>query len=140
MLPNVGLGEIGIILLIVLLVMGPKRMPEVARALGKAYRTFQTETRKAQAMLKDGLGELDEVTKEIKQGLTEPVVEVRAVADDVRQAVSSVDAPMEGVNLPPAPPIPPEMAVPVQPNPPVVAPPPPGVIDLPDEVRRFEDT
>ena len=139
-MPNVGFGELGIILLIILLVMGPKRMPDVARALGKAYRTFQAETRKAQAMLKEGLSELDEVTKEIKGGLSEPINEAKAVADDVRLATTSFDDPMSGVDLPPAPPIPPEMAAPVQPNPPVVAPPPPGVIDMPDEVRHYEDT
>lgn len=140
MLPNVGLGELGIILLIVLIVMGPKRMPEVARALGKAYRTFQTETRKAQAMLKDGFGELEDVTKEIKAGINEPVAEARAVSDDVRRAVAAFDEPMTGVTLPPPPPIPAETTPPTQAFPPVVAAPPPGVIDLPDEVRRFEDT
>lgn len=140
MIPNVGLGEIGLILLVVLIVLGPERMPDIARALGKAYRTFQVESRKAQAMLKDGLADVEAVTKEIRSGLDEPMIEAQAVADDVRQVRASFDEPMQGVALPPPPPSPAEMAPPMQPNPPLAAPPPPGVIDLPDDVRQHEDT
>lgn len=66
MLPNVGLGELGLIMLLVLIVMGPKRLPDIARSLGKAYRTFQTESRKATSMLKEGFDDIEAVTKEIR--------------------------------------------------------------------------
>ena len=38
---NLGLSEILVIAIIALLVIGPKRLPEVARGLGEALRAFQ---------------------------------------------------------------------------------------------------
>ena len=38
---NIGLSELLVIFVIALLVIGPKRLPEVARALGQAARAFQ---------------------------------------------------------------------------------------------------
>lgn len=49
MLPNVGMGELVVILLIVLLLFGAKRLPEVAKSLGKSVKSF-----------KDGMNELHE--------------------------------------------------------------------------------
>jgi sec-independent protein translocase protein TatA len=41
MLPNVGMGEIGLLLVVALLLFGPSRLPEMARALGKGIRDFK---------------------------------------------------------------------------------------------------
>jgi sec-independent protein translocase protein TatA len=41
MLPNVGAGEIVLLLLVVLLLFGPKRLPEMGRSLGKGLRDFK---------------------------------------------------------------------------------------------------
>ena len=38
---NLGLSELLVIFVIALLVIGPKRLPEVARGLGEAVRAFQ---------------------------------------------------------------------------------------------------
>jgi len=38
---NLGLSELLVIFVIALLVLGPKRLPEVARGLGEAVRAFQ---------------------------------------------------------------------------------------------------
>ena len=38
---NLGLSELLVIFVIALLVVGPKRLPEVARGLGEAIRSFQ---------------------------------------------------------------------------------------------------
>ena len=50
---NVGLGEILVIVLVVLLVFGPNKLPEIMRSLGKAYRVFQDETNKAKETLRE---------------------------------------------------------------------------------------
>ena len=56
MLPNVGFGELLVILIIALLVFGAKRLPEVARGLGQAVNAF-----------KKGLNEVsDEIKKDQK--------------------------------------------------------------------------
>ena len=38
---NLGLPELLVIFLVALLVIGPKRLPEIARAFGEAMRAFQ---------------------------------------------------------------------------------------------------
>lgn len=38
---NLGLAELVVVFIIALLVIGPKRLPEVARGLGEAFRAFQ---------------------------------------------------------------------------------------------------
>ena len=52
---SVGLGEILVIVLVVLLVFGPNKLPEIMRSLGKAYRVFQDETQKAKDTLRESL-------------------------------------------------------------------------------------
>ncbi len=41
---NIGFGELLIILLIVLLLVGAKRLPELGRSLGEAIRAFKQAT------------------------------------------------------------------------------------------------
>lgn len=41
MFPNLGMGELVIILGIVLLLFGAKRLPELAKSLGKSIRSFK---------------------------------------------------------------------------------------------------
>lgn len=38
---NLGLSELLVIFVVALLVIGPRRLPELARALGEAFRSFQ---------------------------------------------------------------------------------------------------
>lgn len=40
-LPNIGPLEIGIVLVVVLLIFGPKRIPEVAKSVGQGFRNFK---------------------------------------------------------------------------------------------------
>jgi TatA/E family protein of Tat protein translocase len=42
-----------VIVIVVLLVFGPDKLPEIMRNLGKAYRTFQDETQKAKDTLRE---------------------------------------------------------------------------------------
>ena len=41
MFPNVGMGELILILVIVLVLFGAKRVPEVAKGLGRSIRSFK---------------------------------------------------------------------------------------------------
>jgi sec-independent protein translocase protein TatA len=40
-MPNIGPMEIGIVLIIALVVFGPKKLPELGRSLGKGIREFK---------------------------------------------------------------------------------------------------
>jgi TatA/E family protein of Tat protein translocase len=65
---NLGMGELLLVLVVGLLVFGPRRLPEIARNLGKAWRVFQDETRKAREVLKESL---DEETRMVSDVMTE---------------------------------------------------------------------
>ena len=43
---NLGFGELFVILLIVLLLVGAKRLPQIGRALGESLREFRKASRK----------------------------------------------------------------------------------------------
>lgn len=40
-MPNVGPGEVILLLLLALLLFGPKRLPEIGRSLGRGIREFK---------------------------------------------------------------------------------------------------
>jgi len=44
-MPHLGLGELLIILLILMLIFGANRLPDLARGVGKAIRNFKDATR-----------------------------------------------------------------------------------------------
>ena len=54
---NIGTGEILVMMVLALIVIGPKRLPEIARNLGKAWRTFQAESEKAKSLFRDVIDE-----------------------------------------------------------------------------------
>jgi Tat protein translocase TatB subunit len=61
---GIGMQELLVIFVIALLVLGPKRLPEIARALGKGVREF----RKATSEIKESVdleGHLREIEEEI---------------------------------------------------------------------------
>ena len=81
---NVGPTEIIVVLIIALLVFGPKRLPQMGRSLGKGVREF----RKAAETAKSELG-LSEVTDQIN--------EVKGTFGDLKSSVdlkSAIEAPV----------------------------------------------
>lgn len=66
---NMGGGEIFIILLIVLLLFGSKKIPELARGLGKGIRYFKEATGDVQREIKDNIRDVKDdadLTKNLK--------------------------------------------------------------------------
>jgi sec-independent protein translocase protein TatB len=77
-------GEIIIIALLALVVLGPRRLPEIARKLG----SWTTELRNAAREITRGLeAEIDEV-KQAGQDLKAPLDEVKKPFTDIRDEVS----------------------------------------------------
>ena len=58
-----GWSELLLILALALILFGPKRLPEIAEAMGKSIRKFKTATRSASDEVKR---ELDDVGRELK--------------------------------------------------------------------------
>ncbi len=65
---GIGLPELIIIMVIALIVLGPSKLPELARALGKGMAEF----RKATQELKESL-DLDEEIQEVKDELVDSI-------------------------------------------------------------------
>lgn len=60
MFPNLGMPELILILVIALVVFGPKKLPEIGKSMGKTLNEF----RRASAA---SFGEVTDVTNEIKE-------------------------------------------------------------------------
>jgi sec-independent protein translocase protein TatB len=56
---NIGSGEILVVLLIALLVLGPTRLPDAARQIGKAMAEFRRVTSGLQTEMRDAMADLD---------------------------------------------------------------------------------
>lgn len=70
MIPNIGPLEIAIVLVIALVVFGPKRLPELGKSVGKGLKEFK--------------GSLSETQTAIEAGPVEgPVTEAGTTAEDV---------------------------------------------------------
>ena len=77
---NLGAPEIMVILLVALVVIGPKKLPDAIRQLGKAIREFRQVTSDMRADLTDALG-VDEIRDAFDIN--------RLLADDPAPAVAS---------------------------------------------------
>lgn len=57
---NIGAGEIAVILVVALLVLGPQRLPEMARAIGKFMREFRRQTDEVRTTLESEFYKMDQ--------------------------------------------------------------------------------
>ena len=67
---GIGLPEMGLILLIALLVFGPKKLPEIGRSLGKTIRGFQEASKEFESEFKREAEQIEDSVK-IKAELEE---------------------------------------------------------------------
>lgn len=69
-MPNVGPLELAIVLIIALVIFGPKRLPELGKSLGRGMREFKTSISGERSDDDD-----DDQPPEIENGVEEPHVE-----------------------------------------------------------------
>lgn len=85
---NIGPQELLVVLLIALLIVGPQRLPELGRTVGKGLR----ELRRAQDEVRRSLSEgLDGSTGDVLGPLRDTAREIRGSAGDVRRAAATAD-------------------------------------------------
>lgn len=69
---GLGVGELLVILAVLLLVFGAKRLPELGGALGKGIREFKTSVRDIEGEFK--AGQTDESRHDLERGQSRPAV------------------------------------------------------------------
>ena len=60
---GIGLPEMAVIMVVALLVFGPKKLPEIGRSLGKAIRGFQDASQEFQNEFKKEAAQIEEAVK-----------------------------------------------------------------------------
>jgi TatA/E family protein of Tat protein translocase len=82
---GLGMGELLVIMAIALILLGPKRLPDVATSLGKAIRSFRKATRELSSQL--------EIDEEVKAPLRELQSALRDEPAPVRPLVMTTPPP-----------------------------------------------
>lgn len=100
---GIGMPELLLILAVALIVIGPKKLPDLARSLGKALGEFK----KATAELKESI-QIDSELKDVKQAFDQMnAPDQSAAAKAARTQTAGLDEPLpegEAEGPPPAPP------------------------------------
>ncbi|OQX62202.1 MAG: twin arginine-targeting protein translocase TatB [Desulfococcus sp. 4484_241] len=81
---GIGMPELILILVVGLVVIGPKKLPELARSLGRAIGEFKKATREFRETLdvEDNIREVREIKDEIKKTASETLKEIVELDDD----------------------------------------------------------
>jgi sec-independent protein translocase protein TatB len=89
-LSSVGTGELIFILVIALILLGPERLPEIARGVGKTIRQLRDALQNMSSEFGEELASMQEVGQDIREGIR-AVQDVRSLP---RTLVGSAAAPL----------------------------------------------
>lgn len=79
---NIGVAEMALIFVVALVVLGPEKLPEIARALGKAYNEFMRSMR-------DARQSIDSITSEFEREASVIRDPAGAIAKSVEDSILS---------------------------------------------------
>ena len=79
---GIGLSELVVILVVALIVLGPQRLPEVARMLGRAYGQLRRASEEFQNTIRQDLAALER---------QEDVNRNKAIAQEIRERCADVE-------------------------------------------------
>ena len=88
---NIGLPEMLIIVAIALIVFGPNKLPELARAFGKAMREFKKATEEVKESFKEETKDLEELKSSIAQ--EDLLTDLAGALDDEKKPGEAVQPP-----------------------------------------------
>jgi TatA/E family protein of Tat protein translocase len=91
MFGSIGFPELLMIFIVVLLVFGPKKLPEFAKLLGKTIREFRSTIDEAKTVIEDEI---------YKEGMTG---QLHSIGKDIKDALSiysDIDKPVQGIGKP----------------------------------------
>ncbi len=84
MFDNIGFGELLVIALFILIFFGPKKIPDIARSLGKAIREFKKAMQDVQSEFQSVTG--IDIDSEISSPNAQPEIEKPKELDDLKFA------------------------------------------------------
>jgi len=87
---GIGVQELIIIAIIALLIVGPKKLPDLAKTLGKGFRDFKNATEGVSEDLKDALK--DEDKPKADDGLKDSLLLKKPDAEEAKNETSGDDA------------------------------------------------
>ncbi len=91
---GIGLPEMAVIMIVALLVFGPKKLPEIGRSLGKAIRGFKDASQEFQDEFKKEAQQIEEAVKmnaQLESNKNEKIVPEPETAED-----ATVSTPQKG--------------------------------------------
>jgi TatA/E family protein of Tat protein translocase len=91
---NIGLPELMIIVAIALIVFGPNKLPELARAFGRAMREFKKATEEVKQSFEAETKDLEEFKTNItEENITSLIEETSASTETILETAPSTEAP-----------------------------------------------
>ena len=122
---GIGMPELILIAVVALIVLGPKKLPDLAKSMGRAVREF----RKATSELKETL-QVDEEFSEVKKAFSDFHSDVnKTISAEAAQETPSTGPPADGAGAPAA-------AAPGEPAPAMPVPAAPLSTDKLDELKK----
>ncbi|WP_066376619.1 MULTISPECIES: TatA/E family twin arginine-targeting protein translocase [unclassified Anabaena] len=79
---GIGLPEMALIMVVALLIFGPKKLPEIGRSLGKAIRGFQEASNEFQSEFKRETEQLEQAVKTTAQIEPKQIEEAKSEQDN----------------------------------------------------------
>ena len=86
---GIGLPEMGLIMIVALLVFGPKKLPEIGRSMGKALKSFQDASKEFETEFKK---EADRLEKSVGEPMKATLEKPRALAADADEKSDVAEA------------------------------------------------
>jgi len=81
---NIGISELAVVFVLALLIFGPKKLPEIARGLGKAMRMFREASNEIQRTLEEDIRaeENRKLLSELKRDVSTTMNQIEADLED----------------------------------------------------------
>ncbi|MBD1913062.1 MULTISPECIES: TatA/E family twin arginine-targeting protein translocase [unclassified Leptolyngbya] len=86
---GIGLPEMALIMVLALLIFGPKKLPEIGRSVGKALRGFQDASREFQDEFKKEAEQIEKAINQPMEAKLEPPAQKALAANEVPAATST---------------------------------------------------
>lgn len=87
---SVGAGEWLVLLAVLLIFVGPRRLPEAARTFGRYYNRFRRAADSFKRQLMEMDSEIDEVMRETQASASKTIDELQEQYKDVRNEIEEV--------------------------------------------------